>query len=60
MEQQIRELCLRLLTTDEPDEFHTLAEELRGALHSHIEDMRERAKLLALADRLLLGFRPAK
>lgn len=54
VEEKVRDLCVRLLAADAPEEFHALADELRDALHEHIEDMRERASQLALANQLLL------
>lgn len=52
VENQIRDLCLRLLESDKPEELHALAEELRAALHLHIEEMRRRANQIAMASLL--------
>ena len=55
LEQRIRELCLRLIATDESGEFEALAQDLRDALHSHIEELRRNADRLALVNQLLLS-----
>ena len=52
VENKIRDLCLRLLASDQPEEFHALAEELRTALHLHVEEMRRHANQIAMANLL--------
>jgi hypothetical protein len=54
VEERIRDLCIRLLAADAPEEFHALAEQLRDALHEHIGEIRDRAAQLAPANRLVL------
>ena len=40
-EEQIRELCQKLIETDEGSlKFHALADDLRNAIHQKIEDLR--------------------
>jgi predicted Zn-dependent peptidase len=58
LEQRIRDLCLRLIATDESREFEALAQELRDALHAHIEELRFDADRLALVNQLLLSLEP--
>ena len=36
MEQQIRELCSKLLKTHDPNEAKVVGERLRSAIHQHI------------------------
>ena len=44
LEDRIRRLCARLIRTDDGNEFHTVATELRASLAEHID--RLRSKLL--------------
>ena len=58
LEQRIRELCLRLIATDESGEFEVLAQQLREAIHAHIQELRCNADRLALVHELLLSLEP--
>ena len=58
LEQRIRQLCLRLIATDESGDFEALAQQLREAIHAHIEELRCTADRLALVHELLLSLEP--
>ena len=49
-EEQIRELCAKLLTTKDTIEAHTIGEELRSAIHEHIENLRQQAEILPILE----------
>lgn len=53
MEQRIRELCQLLLTTEDEAVFRAAADELRQTLHEQIEVLRDQARQIGVADRLL-------
>jgi hypothetical protein len=44
--EQLRELCTRLLACEDDQAAIALAEELRTALHEHIETLRRQLKVL--------------
>jgi len=44
--EQLRELCTRLLVCKDDKVAIVLAEQLRSALHDHIETLREQLKVL--------------
>ena len=50
MEQRIRELCSELLTTKDTNEAHTIGEELRSAIHEHLENLRHDAEILTVLE----------
>jgi hypothetical protein len=51
IEDKIRGLCERLVSSATDEESVSLASELKTALHEHIETLRDRVKL-AIPDRL--------
>ena len=53
MEKRIRELCQILLNTEDEAVFRAAADELRQALHQHIEELRDQTRQLGVADRIL-------
>jgi len=45
-EQRLMELCAQLLACEDDDTAIALAEQLRTILHDHVEEMRDKLKLL--------------
>jgi hypothetical protein len=46
-EERIRALCSKAVEADDHHEVAPVAEELRSALHEHIEQIRQRVKILS-------------
>ena len=53
MADRITSLCARLLETEEPAEISPLADDLRSAIHEHIDKVRETACEILLLDRVV-------
>lgn len=53
MPDRITSLCSRLLETEEPAEIRPVADDLRSAIHEHIDKVRETAYEVLLLDRVL-------
>jgi hypothetical protein len=51
-------LCLKLIASEETAEFEALAQELREALHAHVEQLRDHAERITLVNQLLLALEP--
>jgi len=55
MPDRITHLCARLLETEEPEEIRPIANDLRSAIHEHIDKVRETAWGILLLDRVVNG-----
>src|ERR1700757_3878353 len=55
MSDRITSLCTRLLETEEPAEIRPVADDLRYAIHEHIDKVREMACEILLIDRVVNG-----
>jgi len=53
MTDRITSLCIRLLQTEEPAEIRPVANDLRSAIHEHIDQVRETACQILLLDRVV-------
>lgn len=53
MQDRIANLCARLLETREPAEIRPVANDLRSAIHDHIDRVREAAYEIFLLDRVV-------
>jgi len=53
MEARIKELCSRLLNTKDPDSIEKIGEELRCAIHDHVEELRQQVDGLPIVTRML-------
>jgi hypothetical protein len=53
MSDRITSLCTRLLETEEPAEIRPVADDLRYAIHEHIDKVRETACEILLIDRVV-------
>lgn len=53
MVDRIANLCARLLETEEPAEVRPVADDLRSAIHEHIDNVRETACGILLLDRIV-------
>lgn len=53
MSDRITRLCTRLLETEEPAEIRPVADDLRCAIHEHIDKVRETACEILLIDRVV-------
>lgn len=53
MSDRITSLCTRLLETEEPAEISPVADDLRYAIHEHIDKVRETACEILLFDRVV-------
>lgn len=53
MVDRITNLCARLLETEEPAEIRPVADDLRSAIHEHIDSVRETACGILLLDRVV-------
>ncbi|HEV2396788.1 MAG TPA: hypothetical protein VGS27_07605 [Candidatus Sulfotelmatobacter sp.] len=42
IEQRIKELCARLVSSSDPAEIEEIGEQLRSAIHEHVETLRQR------------------
>ncbi len=54
-EQRILDLCNRVIAAQESENFQETMEELRFALHSHIERMRQQTRSRAIDLRLVVN-----
>jgi len=53
MEARIKELCSRLLNTKHPDAIAEIGEELRCAIHDHVEELRHKVNDLPVVTSML-------
>ena len=53
MEEEIRRLCWELQKTTDPDEMEALGEQLRCAIHEHIESLRVELNALPVLDAMV-------
>lgn len=53
MPDRITSLCARPLAAEEPDEICPVADDLRSAIHEHIDKVRETACEILLLDRIV-------
>lgn len=53
MPDRITNLCARLLAAEDPEEIRPVADDLRSALHKHIDKVRETACEILLFDRVV-------
>jgi hypothetical protein len=42
IEQRIKELCSRLVNSVDPEEIQDIGQQLRSAIHEHVESLRHR------------------
>ena len=52
-EQRIRNLCMDLFSTREPDEIEFIGEQLRSAIHEHVESLRSDLNALPLLEAIV-------
>jgi hypothetical protein len=53
MEVRIRELCSLLLSTNDPDTIDMIGEQLRCAIHDHVEELRHHVNDLPIVTSML-------
>lgn len=53
MEEEIRRLCWELQKTTDPDEMEALGEQLRDAIHEHVESLRLELNALPVIDAIV-------
>jgi len=53
MEARIRELCSLLLSTNDPDTTDMIGEQLRCAIHEHVEELRHQVSDLPIVTNML-------
>jgi len=53
MEARIKELCSQLLNTKDPDTIEKIGEELRCAIHDHVEELRHKVNDLPILTSIL-------
>ena len=53
MEARIRELCSALLNTKDPDAIQMIGQQLRCAIHDHVEELRHTANDLPIVASML-------
>lgn len=53
MEARIKKLCSQLLRTKEPEEAEVIGEQLRSAIHDHIENLRDDVIALPMLEAVL-------
>lgn len=42
IEERIKDLCSRLVNSSDPEEIEEIGEQLRSAIHEHVETLRQR------------------
>lgn len=55
MEQRIKDLCTELMASRDPDRIEQIGEELRHAIHQHIETLRTEAQEFPMLQTLLIA-----
>ncbi len=54
MERRIKELCRELMASQDPDRIEEIGNELRYAIHQHVENLRLEVTALPALDTALL------
>jgi hypothetical protein len=55
MEQRIKDLCSQLVSTRDPDEVQFIGEQLRSAIHEHVESLRHEVTGFPVLEAVLLA-----